>query len=285
MSSEASAPKIRVRKPRKAKKAVPNEDRVAHTLQKEMEGLLILAEPQLLDAANRVKQDAEPSLQDGRGADTQAGGPQYVITNGPNDPIPPGPGIFAIPGNTHLGAQHQLSVPTIPTYPAGIPAHFTGVIDPALIGLRAEPPPQLHTPRPSVTPNLSPEKQATSSATSPLTPGTVTPVKRKPKAISQKPTLSSIAEGSLASHPAKPMPRQPIKPRPRGTAKEMLGRPPTGLATPTATSASTSRTNELPVTPSRPEGKRRSADILAAEEASRINTPAKRVRTPKIRTK
>lgn len=273
MSTDTSESKVKPKKPRKAKKVVPKEDRVARTLQKEMEGLLILAEPQVADAANATAQDTEPPL----AVASQPDHPQYVITNGPNDPIPPGPGIFAIPANAVVGAQLQeVALPR---------REFTGVIDPALIGLRAEPPPQLITPRPSVTPNMSPVKQETFlEATITAANVVSTAVNKKAKAVSKRPQLPSIAEGSVG-RAAQPTPREPIRPRARAKVRKTISPGASGLVTPTATTATTDRTNSVPATPSKAEGVRRTADALAAEEASRIATPAKRVRTPKVRTR
>lgn len=289
-SSEA-APVPKVRKPRKTKKAAPKVDRAALALQKDMEGLHDAAETVEAEAewgpeADRVpeaqpRQEIAPSGPvensdaDHTAPDKQVG-PRYYVTYGPNDPVPLEPGVQHIP----LHGQQQQSVPMpmagnpIPLYPAGIPPEFIGVIDPALIGLRADPP-QLLTPRPSVTPNLSPVKPAAPAVTEVATPGS------RSRVMMKIPTLPSIAESSGST--LKPFTKTTIRPRPRGKASQMVVRS-TGLATPTATTATSQSTADIPVSPSKAEGVRRTADVLAAEEANQLTLPAKRVRTPKVRT-
>ena len=195
--------------------------------------------------------------------------PRFVVTFGPNDPIPASPGIFHVPVHGQV-IPDTLKQPDnlnnmVHAYPAGLPAQFTGVIDPALIALSSQP-----VTSPSPSPPMATTTHADMVLGIPVTPP-------------PKPTPSSPITLENAERPSEKPKRKSIRPRPRGKAADIV-RPDFGLITPTATVKPHQLPSEHPASsPIKAEGTRRSADRLAAEEASGLNIPAKRLRTPKVR--
>ncbi len=100
------------------------------------------------------------------------------------------------------------------------------------------------------------------------------PVKTRPPAVKRRRSVKApapvSAEAVVSAAPTIDAPAPP-KPRPRGKAVEVLA------ARTSVTAASDM--NQIESAPGR-----RTADVLAAAEAAQLDLPAKRVRTPKVRT-
>lgn len=223
--------------------------------------------------------------------------PNYggIPTFGPNDPVQqpwPQPaaafnqpmyGHYQYPMSPVTQGSRDASADNHPVYPAGIPLEAMGVIDPALIGLRAGPP-QLPTPRASVTPHLSPIKLQSDTNSLPDVPvGRVMKPKPTPKvsaATSSGKTKKGKGKGkqptvlpAVREEPAEDLPvLKPPRARPKGKAAiDSMAR---------ITKASTANVDrDHPA-----EKHRKTADVLAAAEANALILPAKRVRTAKVRT-
>ena len=229
----------KTRKPR-AKKTAP-QDKVGRALQQEMEGLLDLTTPATADSTGANTTPAEngeppaeqPEQPPAREQDLDpldiAVLPNYggIPNFGPNDPVQypwpkPAQGTNAMFGRY----RYPVTPGPIEPYPAGIPPEDIGVIDPSLIGLRANPV-QLPTPRASVTPQLSPLKlRSDSSATSHLRfeVNTDTTPEAKPAPNAKPPATSTPTGTNMASEPAlvaaPPIGGRVTRSRPQAPAKE-----------------------------------------------------------------
>lgn len=234
-----------------------------------------------------------------------APGPQYpdghiptvinhggVPTFGPNDPMPYAWPMNAATLNPTMYAQfpypltpgpqstENVAAPDIPLYPAGIPETEFGVIDPALIGLRVGPT-LLPTPRPSITPQVGPMYLRSDTNSIPDAPAgrVLKPLPRPSKAAKGK------GKEVDALSPATNAPAKKKRPRPKGKAIKDLEAHGVNCAADddTAADSATDRPQN-PDTVHPPQSMRKTADVLAAVEASKLILPAKRVRTAKVRT-
>lgn len=246
-----------------------------------------------------------------------------IPTFGPNDPMPYAFPVPAANVNPYLYGQYQYPFSpgphmnqhmpqyTIPAYPAGIPPEALGVIDPALIGLHAGPA-QLPTPRASVTPHMSPIKLQSDTNSIPDRPaGRV----MKPQATLKATAGPSAKAKGKAKQVAVNVPEtaepaqkatRPPRPRPKGkAAQDFQGRTSTAQALAVDsvavvdaqagpqvvvgrvdTQCDPVAVEQKPVVtvPPPQQSVRMTADVLAAAEANKLNLPAKRVRTAKVRT-
>ncbi len=181
--AERPRPVKKTRKPR-AKKTAP-QDKVGRALQQEMEGLMHVdpqspvqqAGPQQLPATAATADEPVTEQPEENAAPEEQPDPldravQHPVAPnyggipdfGPNDEVQhpwpkPSQGTAGMFGRYRL----PLTPGPIEPYPAGIPPEDIGVIDPSLIGLRANTH-QLPTPRASVTPQLSPLKLRSDSS-------------------------------------------------------------------------------------------------------------------------
>ncbi|KJA24328.1 hypothetical protein HYPSUDRAFT_53717 [Hypholoma sublateritium FD-334 SS-4] len=215
-----------------------------------------------------------------------------VPTFGPNDPMPYAWPMNAATLNPTMYAQfpypltpgpqstENVAALDIPLYPAGILETEFGVIDPALIGLRVGPT-LLPTPRPSITPQVGPMYLRSDTNSIPDAPAG--------RVLKPLPHPSKGAKGKGKEvdtlTPATNAPAKKKWPWPKGKAIKDLEAHGVNCAADDDTAAdSATDWPQNPDTVPPPQSMRKTADVLATVEASKLILPAKRVRTAKVRT-
>ena len=318
LSAESDVPSVTRRPPAKksrklrAKKTAP-QDKVGRALQQEMEGLLHFDPPATAD--NNGVQEASGPMSEAATEHTEEHAqpepdadpldiavqtpvtPNYggIPNFGPNDPVQypwPKP---AQDGTAMFGRYRLPMTPgPIEPYPAGVPLEDIGVIDPILIGLRAQPV-QLPTPRASVTPQLSPLKLCSDSSVPsnlryelkddttiednvvpPSQPVTSSPPAETPKAVNMATApvhrTGARATRSRLTEPAKEPANQPAKGPAKAPPKR--GRPAkVAVPVPTASDAGPVLGADL-AGPPKPHPRGKAATDLAAAGTTGLTTEA-----------